>query len=1262
MSVSSLQVLLSRRTAAFLLSALLALSAGSQPRVRFAGTATDLTAATGPVGEALDLPAPPPAKSALRAAASGMQYSTAPEEELFTDDGTPDGTGILADGLMLVNRLTPSAYPVRLLRVRLYFVSFRNQPNPVGQRVRLVVFADPEGRGRPPERPRLLVDEWVQISQLGFADFNVSGVLIERGDLYVGYQAPRPHNGVGFPTDTSSPPQQRGFFSEDDGATFGGPVEFADGQRFNLLMRAVVRREAPGAGEDTEELRVDDGTIEAGMVRDGAIYVNRLTPSRYPARLTGVRLYVPWIEGRPSPVGKSVRLVAFRDPSGNGRPPERVVFDLERELRVSDYGRFLDVDVDGPVIESGDVYVGYQAPNPHDGVAFAVDLNGPPGQRTFRSTDGGQSFTGPIEVTFQGRTGPANLAVRAVVHYSPTEDPGEPPAFRVAAEPSSVDLTETDGEEEIQLFVLAGEELDGEIALRAATDPPNVPVQLELTADKVNVGGSARLKLSRLEQFDDDLFQVVVTATSGKKGERPFLLSIPVYRWRLLAQALIGPGGGTLAGGETEVTVAPGAFPVSTMLRLLTGRPATGFEGHRSERVYRLEGLPEEVTGELRFQIRERQKSAWRTAADEPAPLAAVQIEKLDAEGRPQSATHLLPASGSSVTLKAVEFKLVRRVSAWMLTGYYAADTPQGHFRIFYPYGYGDAARRIGELLEEAFIRLVAEVGLKNLERDLGEYLRWALPGVDIGVGGYPIQVTLKKLGDELDGIADRSTLSFNTLRLGSPEAIEAFASTPGHELMHLVQAVYGGVSPWRPGPYAGLGYTWLWMDEAISTWFEPIAIGTPDYIPDTVRPDPNRSGSNQSDNYKSFTSRGLLRVPNLRSPQQEHGYGASVFLTDLARRVPNLIPQLLARRNPGQDPLEALLQVLGGPERLAAEWSLFAGNYLAGNIYPGRHFPTFFDLLPANSAETWAPFARSALDSHRRFYWAESDLSIATFSINVRSIKELPELTDGVYLAAKLDAPTDAVDLYGFEFNRDSSSSLGKKPRGELLLFPNTAELEAGRKTVLLAVVRRGATLEAKPTALSVAVELAPPEAKIRGYRDFTGVIGASYEFTTVNRNIEKDATYTWNFAGVTKQGRTVQHSWDRAGDHPVTLTVQSGKHTLTDRLTFKVAPPSGPVKAEVLFEVYRRVRVLGSWSNQKCQSYKIAIFDPQNKLVESGESIARNGAYETTLTVADGYSYAVDYTYTTICRDSGRRTGKFDVKGGRINHVPVETPPCEQ
>lgn len=1255
----------SAAAAAVLLSSVLALPGDSPRKGLLSGWEIDRAAGSPRLSEALDLIVTGPSKSPLRAATGGVQFAGEPEEELSTDDGSPDGIGILADGLMLVNRLTPKAYPVRLLRVRLYFVGFRNQPNPVGQEVRLVVFADPEGKGRPPARPQFLVDQRVRIPSIGgFVDFNVSAVRLERGDLYVGYQAPRPHNGVGFATDTSSPPQQRGFFSEDDGATFGGPVEFADGQRFNLLMRAVVQREAPDAGDAVEELRVDDGTIEAGLLRDGALYVNRLTPRRYPAKLTRLRFYMPAFEGRPEPVGKTIRLVVFRDPAGGERPPEKIAFEVDREFQIPDYGRFLELEVDGPVIESGDVYVGYQAPNPHDGVGFAVDLDGTPGLRSFRSTDGGRSFSGPIEVTFQGRTGPANLMLRAVVRYNPAEDSGEPPSFRLEADPPEVDLSEGDNTEaKVELLVAPTGDFEGEVQLTAATDPQGVPVQVELSEEKVKAGGSVELRLSRLEQFEEDLFHVVVSARSGKAGERPVRLSIPVFRWRLIAQAVIGPGGGSVAGGGMEVTLAPAALREATALRLLAGRPQTGFEGQTDGPIYRLEGLPDEVAGEIRLSFRQAQRPALRAAEADPAPVAAVTLHQVGTDGKTQSATRLLPAAGNTVVLRPVEFKLVRRISAWTLKGYYVGDTPQGHFRIFYPFGYSEAARRIGEWLEEAFNRLVGDVGLKNLEQDLAAYLRWSLPGVDIGWGGYPIQVTLKKLDDSLHGLADRSTLTFNIAKLGSDEAIEAFRPTPAHEFMHLVQAAHGGVSPWSATKT--FGYAWLWMDEAISTWFEPIGIGRPDYIPSTVRPDVGQP-TNQSDNYRTFPARGLLRVPLYAKDQQEHGYGAALLLTDLSRRHPNLIRELLARRDPSQDPVETLAAILGGPARLAEEWSRFADNYLRGDIYPGRHFPTLFDLVPGGGDEKWYAFRRSSSDSWHRFYWANPDLSLQIYYVNFLVVKELPELTDGVYLAATLDAPTDEVDLYAFAFNRNSWERLGVVQRGRPLMFPETAGLIQERRNVLLAVVRRGASMNRHPRALNVLVELAQPEAKIRGPVGITGVIGASYDFSTRNRNIEKDAQYTWSFPGTTKSGRTVQHSFASAGDHPVELTVVSGKHRVTDRAIVKIAPDTAPPeKAEVLFDVYRRVRVAalgGSWSNQKCNSYKISILNAKNQVVETGESIARNGAYDTKLPVADGYSYVVDYTYTTMCRDSGRRTGKFDVKRVPVNYVPVETPPCEQ
>src|SRR5205085_8600051 len=57
----------------------------------------------------------------------------------------------------------------------------------------------------------------------------------------------------------------------------------------------------------TEVLSTDDGTVESGFTFDGAIAVNRLTPSRYPAALKTIRLLLTTYQGLPSPAGAQVR-------------------------------------------------------------------------------------------------------------------------------------------------------------------------------------------------------------------------------------------------------------------------------------------------------------------------------------------------------------------------------------------------------------------------------------------------------------------------------------------------------------------------------------------------------------------------------------------------------------------------------------------------------------------------------------------------------------------------------------------------------------------------------------------------------------------------------------------------------------------------------------------------------------------------------------------------------------------------------------------
>ena len=120
----------------------------------------------------------------------------------------------------------------------------------------------------------------------------------------------------------------------------------------------------------------------------------------------------------------------------------------------------------------------------------------------------------------------------------------------------------------------------------------------------------------------------------------------------------------------------------------------------------------------------------------------------------------------------------------------------------------------------------------------------------------------------------------------------------------------------------------------------------------------------------------------------------------------------------------------------------------------------------------------------------------------------------------------------------------------------------------------------------------------------------------------------------------------------------------TLT-QISMRVTPITVAIppaeKADVLFEVYRVYKNVVGTSTQQCNSYSITIKNAAGGVVEDGQSSERNGAYDTRLEVGDGYTYTINYNYALPCRDSGTKSGRFDVKKNIINYIKVETPPCQ-
>ncbi len=162
--------------------------------------------------------------------------------ELKLDDGSAD-RGVFANGLMIVNRLTPPSYPATLQKLRAIFPAFQNQPDPTGKPMTLVIFTDPSGAGQPPSGAQITrINTTVPGTSLtNFFEMNIpNGPTISSGDFYVGFQSSSPHQGVGFGVDTSGQAPNRSFFSGNDGASFSLLAPALQVNLANALIRAIV--------------------------------------------------------------------------------------------------------------------------------------------------------------------------------------------------------------------------------------------------------------------------------------------------------------------------------------------------------------------------------------------------------------------------------------------------------------------------------------------------------------------------------------------------------------------------------------------------------------------------------------------------------------------------------------------------------------------------------------------------------------------------------------------------------------------------------------------------------------------------------------------------------------------------------------------------------------------------------------------------------------------------------------------------------------
>lgn len=163
----------------------------------------------------------------------------------------------------------------------------------------------------------------------------------------------------------------------------------------------------------SERISFDDARRDAQPVANNAIIVSRFAPSRYPSTVRSAIIQIPVTGEQPSPAGGSLRIVIFADPNRTGQPPVSAapVFSRDFTIPLINSSRFVEFSFNGPVISSGDFYLGIQTTSQQLGIP--IDTTGPPTGRSFISLNNGASFQ-PLN-TLVGGSGTANFMARAVV-------------------------------------------------------------------------------------------------------------------------------------------------------------------------------------------------------------------------------------------------------------------------------------------------------------------------------------------------------------------------------------------------------------------------------------------------------------------------------------------------------------------------------------------------------------------------------------------------------------------------------------------------------------------------------------------------------------------------------------------------------------------------------------------------------------------------------------------------------------------------------
>lgn len=381
----------------------------------------------------------------------------------------------------------------------------------------------------------------------------------------------------------------------------------------------------------------------------------------------------------------------------------------------------------------------------------------------------------------------------------------------------------------------------------------------------------------------------------------------------------IGSSGGEVALNEFRLRIPAGAFEESSSITISEEDVEhPGFSDVISK-TYKVEGIPGNYTEQIElglvsdtdFPVNSYftvQEVGFVSSLDSVIPKNRLLTP--DIEGSEMWAMLGTPGDGlqsdNSEAEPREEAKL--EFSIFGISSYTTYTTSDGKFEISFPAEHLDKIYTLGAQLSEAYTTI------ENTGFSFDDRTNW------------PMKVTVENLEPSVYGYAGASiwgeNYGFIEINLLHIDKAAELKTTVGHELLHIAQSLYDPRNSFSKAKFAA---PHLWLDEAVSVWFERIISGDPNYV---------------SPIYETAAKTALIGAQVAGSPnyRADYGYGQASLIQYIENEFGrDKIAKFYDEIAKGKSAFDAINNSL--PQNISSFWHDYLDELLTFSIYASDGF-----------------------------------------------------------------------------------------------------------------------------------------------------------------------------------------------------------------------------------------------------------------------------------------------------------------------------------